>query len=344
MAALGACQSARCSNECELKCGGWGLLAGPQLGHIESVAGCESCLTSTACQQLAKCVADEGCLTSRFCGNACIPLDWACLGNCGYPAATFGYSYPSDAGDVLSNFDLLQQCAGPCQSGSDWSCVPGVTWPLPTSPTISGSIRIVDVNGNPVAGVTVSACTRVDNVCSGLVASATTGADGVATITVIPERPTQFDGYFTFSATGYLPTMLFLYPYLAQSVSTSPAAIGTISLFTLKDLQQGYVIAHVPLDAGLSTLFTFPFDCEGLPAPGVSFSGPPGEPFYYVDNLPTIDASATTAFGSDRGGGFANVDPGALTLSSSVDGGVFSTLQVGARSGGVTYVFVVPTP
>jgi hypothetical protein len=350
MAALGACQSRACSSACGLACGGWGLLPGPQqLKHIESTPGCTDCLASTACAQLAACMADEACLASRFCANACGPFDTTCQGNCGYPFPLPPYTYSVDGGGALSNGALLGQCQSACALGSDWTCLGHVTWPMPQTPTVTVLEMTVDYNSDkPIAGATVSACGAADLGCSAPVATATTGPDGIATLSNITVEPYIAVGYLQVTASGYLPQLVFWQPPTVENTSTSPPTIQTLPLVQQSLIAGEYSFAGIPYDSSLGSLIVSPSDCEGLEAGGVSFTadglGPSAVLFYFYDGVPTTHAQATQLTSLLAAGGFANVTPGMVTVYSHAQGRVFSTQRVLVRGGAMTFALPSPTP
>jgi hypothetical protein len=347
MAAVGACQSRACAPDCGLKCGGWGLLAGPQLAHIESTPGCESCLTSTACNELANCVAHEACLAARFCNNACIQFDGQCVTGCGAPPIDLASPYAVDAGSVLSDQELLTYCAAECQPGTDWSCVGHAAWPSPRAPAITLRIRFEDAETTqPLKGVSGQACAYPDMACSPPIAQGTSGADGIVTFSDVPVQLSPFTGYFHFTLAGYLPTDVVVTPFLAESSSASPAQVATLPMLTMLDNQQLFIQAQIPYDPTLGTILIYPVDCEGIGAPGVSFNGtnlgPKAVPYYVVNGLPTTSVSATVAGPLQPTGGLANVTPGPVRIDAYVGGKIYGTVNARVSAGGIAYAVLVP--
>jgi hypothetical protein len=348
MAAVGACQSKACASACGLKCGGWGLLAGPQLAHIEGTPGCESCLTSTACNDIATCVADKNCLEERFCTNACIQFDGQCAGLCGSPPTDIGSPFAIDAGSVLTDQQLLSYCPDECKPGTDWSCLGHAKWPSATLPAITLRIRLVDGTKTNMAlqGVSGAACLYEDPACSPPIAQGTSDADGVVTLSDVPVNFSSFTGYFHFTLAGYVPVDLIVSPFLAESSSTSPASIGSVTMSPMSTLEDLYALAKVPYDPTLGTIGIYAQDCEGVGAPGVSFTGtnlgPNAVPYYWVNNVPTTSVSTTQPGTYTPLGGLANVQPGAVTIDAHVGGKVYATANARVSPGGIALVIMVP--
>ena len=371
MAALGSCQSRSCTAACGLQCGGWGLLPGPQFAHIEATSGCEGCLTTMACDYLASCVADEGCLKSRFCGNACVPFDWDCQSNCGYPYPSTNLFGNGAGPGVPSNTQLLAgaqadtPCAEPCQSGNDWSCVGSARWPKATS-DVTHRLRISEYPGGmAVAGATVSACALEDDYCvpdgGGLLASSMTLSDGTVSL-AIPESPLSFSGYFELRNSAYATTLLFR-PAPAESSSSSAASYEPQALLSEGEVMALYGQIHVQYDQNLGSIAVIPADCEGIWAPGVTFdplaetgdggcpdSAPDARdvPFYLDANgypQPQCNVRETQRSGRIVGGGFASVPPGRVTITShEPNGSTFNMSTVLVRTDTITVVYAPPTP
>ena len=347
VAALAACQSASCSGACGLACGGWGIVAGPQVPHIESLGGCTSCLTSSAaCAALTACASSEGCVAARLCLRSCVSFDYDCQIGCG---VTLAYTPPSDAGSYLSNTDLLAPCTGPCQPGTDWSCAGIAAWPVAKWPAVDVRFRLVTFGSSePVAGATVKACAKSDNACTSPIGPITTAdADGIVMMSV-PTEPFPFDGYFDVSSPGYAPWLATFYPYLVESTPPLPAATIAQAIVTQSDLAGLCALVGASCDPSLGLIIALPTDCEGVGAPGVSFSGqglgPSARPFYFSNGLPSADASATQG-SSIPLGGFFDVTPGLVILTArDPAGAVVSSVTVQVRAGAVSAMDLVPSP
>jgi hypothetical protein len=350
MASLGACQSRACASACGLTCGGWGLLPGPQLSEIESTAGCQSCLTSTGCAQLAACVGDESCLASRLCANACIPYDLVCQANCGAAPPGVSALLPGDGGVTASNAQLLSSCNDECNAGKDWTCTSNVVWPSASTATITFPLIVYDfASGNPLAGATVTACAKQDGTCAKPIPPSpqTTSGNGLATLE-LPTQPWAFDGYLVLKAPGHLTALFFYYPYPAESGPSAPGKILRVPMVDDALIMSDAQVLGVPYDTSRGEILVAPFDCEGVGAAGVSFTaaplGPAAVPYYFFDNIPTRNRTSTQGSANSDGGGFVNVDPGAVTVESHANGKVVSTITVQVWADAMTIAYQSPTP
>ena len=192
----------------------------------------------------------------------------------------------------------------------------------------------VDIaSGAPPEGLTARACQRLDVDCLTPVTSGVTLADDNALHLQVPRG---FDGFVELTSPASVSTMYFVnQPMLADRVES-------FRLLNRPGLQALATQGGVTLEPELGHLLIRVFDCEGAAASGVQLSNDRGgEPFSFVNGLPSTGADVTTADGL---GGFVNVPPVLVVLQGLKvdDGRVISTPSVSVRSGWFTYGDVEP--
>lgn len=192
----------------------------------------------------------------------------------------------------------------------------------------------VDIaSGVAPEGLTARACQRLDVDCLAPVASGVTLGDDDALHLRVPRG---FDGFVELTSDASVPTMYFVnQPMLADRAESfrllNPPGLRALAM-------QG----GVTLEPELGHLLVRVFDCEGAPASGIQMSNDRGgEPFSFVNGLPSTGADVTTPDGL---GGFVNVPPVLVVLQGLKvdDGRVISTPSVSVRSGWFTYGDVEP--
>jgi hypothetical protein len=192
----------------------------------------------------------------------------------------------------------------------------------------------VDIaSGAPPEGLMARACRRLDVDCLTPVTSGVTLADDNALHLPVPRG---FDGFVELTSPASVSTMYFVnQPMLADRVEA-------FRLLNRPGLQALATQGGVTLDPELGHLLIRVFDCEGAPASGIQLSNDRGgEPFSFVNGLPSTGADVTTADGL---GGFVNVPPVLVVLQGLKvdDGRVVSTPSVSVRSSWFTYGDVEP--
>lgn len=217
-----------------------------------------------------------------------------------------------------------------------WGCLddpePGRADPL--VPTVELALRVFDIVTNePPEGLVGRACGRLDVMCNTpLTPDVSPGPDGALRLQVRQE----FDGYVELRSPSTVSTMFFIDQPLMSDSADEFAIVSTVALAGLA--LQG----NVTLDPSLGHVLVRTFDCEGAPASGVALANNiGGEVFAFVNGLPTVGESVTTANGV---GGFVNVPPTYATLQGIVaaSGREVGTVAVFVRPGWFSYGDVAP--
>jgi hypothetical protein len=343
LGAVDACVARSCASTCGLSCGG--LL--PPIPP-SSASTCSTCIAAQCCTSA------QACAESAQCSSAV-----ECARSQSTPDALYGCEvvrYPGGAALYSTLATCVQEnCTEACEVGSDWSCVGEVSWPQPTSDSITGTLTIVDVasQSQTLPGLSVTACFSVDLECQSPVSPAvTTDANGQAVITVPTTNQggqVGFVGYLKITdPTGtYLPELVFAgFPrtqtgYSPTIVMVSGQTAQEISMFTTGtyDPTSPVVIASVT-------------DCAGAYAPDVSLSvesgdgGSTGAKVYYTSGtgVPDLSASATSTNGTAI---VAGALPGFLIVSThvaAVKAPSVASWEILTRAATVSLVLLTPTP
>jgi hypothetical protein len=339
LAALLRCQATSCSSEsaCSLQCGGF-------FGPAETLsAACTACYVQYGCAQGTWCATQSlACLGSQICTDACNPLDWICLLDC-YA------SHPDDVPDAAWGGDFSvanAQCGSVCGHDDVWRCVGRAEWPAARTTVVTFKVQVVDVvSGAALSGVQLRLCANGDTTCSTPLPTGTTTTDdgGSATITA----PAPFGGYIEATTVGYPAELSYVYPPIAENLS--PDDYVGVQLLSSTYVSTLANAVGVPVDPSRGIVIAGPHDCNGEPAPGVSFEIEPkddaGVVYYLLNGVPTQPPSATATSAPSPLGGFVDVEPGSVTFSATVDGGLVSKVSVSVRPGAVTWLRnLVPTP
>lgn len=217
-----------------------------------------------------------------------------------------------------------------------WACLdepPGASAvALVAQPVLT--LAPVDIaSGAPPEGLTARACQRLDVDClSPVVNGVTLSEDNALHLRV----PRGFDGFVELTSPASVPTMYFV---------NRPMLVDRVESFRLlnpRGLQALAMQGGVTLEPELGHLLIRVFDCEGAPASGIQLSNDRGgEPFSFVNGLPSTGADVTTADGL---GGFVNVPPVLVVLQGLKvdDERVISTPSVSVRQRWFTYGDIEP--
>jgi hypothetical protein len=190
----------------------------------------------------------------------------------------------------------------------------------------------------PLANVPIVACNKLDYTCMQPIATATTGMDGDATMTV----PANFAGYMQQTArTDYVPAMYFmpvLLPEVGKKLSNFPLVPSiafsglAVALGTSVNRERGHAMLIVE-------------DCQGLALAGIKFTSPQADmastAFYVRDQYPTTSATDTPPEGD---GGYANLPEGVIEITASdvKTGLVINTVTMLIRAGAITTAYIRP--
>jgi hypothetical protein len=230
---------------------------------------------------------------------------------------------------------------GRCQ---DRQCLPNPRWRCDPPPQASPSdsrelvLPVIDaLQRAALANVTIVACNKLDYPCMQPMATATTGMDGKARLSV----PANFAGFMQQTErTDYVHSMYFMPALLLDDgvLSNFPliptAAFGglAIALGTNTDPERGHAMLIVE-------------DCGGDALPGIAFTSPQADmattTFYVRDQIPTTSASDTPPEGD---GGYVNLPPGVaeITATEVATGLVINTVTVLIRAGAITTAYIRP--
>lgn len=182
-----------------------------------------------------------------------------------------------------------------------------------------------------VPGVAVQGCNALDVVCSAPISGPVVTSDaGEATIVTYD----NFDGFFQFSASGYVPATLYM-GNLAPGISTfaPPAEILSTAGAGSFSAALGVPIS-LDAGAGVGLVFLQVFDCFDRHAAGVTFTmssvGPDTVLWYGQNAIPSTSARQTDSLGT---GGAVNVPAGSLLVTA--------TLAATGQTVGTRDIFVV---
>jgi hypothetical protein len=228
-----------------------------------------------------------------------------------------------------------------CQGQTDpvWGCA--ATPPPIDAGTGTFHARLTVLAGvtqQPLAGIEAQLCLKLDIDCTAPIASPVfSDANGLVDFVV----DAGFDGYVVLTGSTVAPTLYFFNPPVTAN-SAAPAQVSLLgpSQVTLFAEQVG---ATLLANRGIVILTAV--DCQGNPAPGVSFTVSTGDAmtaaFYTVGTLPTGKAQYTDNSGY---AGLANVPSGvaAVTGTLASDGRALGTLGLLVRGGAITYTQWVP--
>jgi hypothetical protein len=200
---------------------------------------------------------------------------------------------------------------------------------------VTYSVLLRSLLGAPLSDVVARVCQAADIACdTPLGESRGLSADELLTVDV----PLGFAGFLEIEAGGHLPTVFQLrQPVLRATVDTQvlqpiPAAAVT----TLTNLLN---VEFVP-ELGIVSVAVV--DCQGVRAPGATFTNNVGgRSFYFADGVPNVMASATDISGL---GGFLNVPIRLAEFSAELaaDRRVIGTRRALPRAGWLTVIQVRP--
>jgi len=230
--------------------------------------------------------------------------------------------------------------------GLDWSCLvqepaeePEDLVRAPDSNRLVASLRLLSLRtGVAVPGTVVRACAQADVNCTAPLSEFLPAAEGGWVD--VPLYP-GFNGYFEVRSDTALPSLVFLARPLSVETSVDTVPFGLVETDILPSLSAATGSQQDPM---LGLVWLRAFDCQGLPASGVSFNidRAAASPYYFIGDLPSSTAEATGGSGL---GGFVNVQPGIAVVGAAVNDtgralGSSRTLLV--RRGWLSGVRIVP--
>jgi hypothetical protein len=332
VSALNACLASKCETACGLTCGG---VAG-YFSEPDAAAGCQSCLLGTACRDGNACGSSADCDAFVRCSVAAhVPFGADCQG--------------TDAGTTLAakvNADLAGACADACGIGGQWGCVGNVSWPHPTSSTVTLSLVTTDFNAPhpPIANLEVWICGALDLSCGSPLAEGTTDDNGsfVRNVSNQANLGEGLAGYWkVFSSQGYATQLL------SWGVPLSAATFSyASSLVSEATSQAGLTALGIAVDPSLGMISTQAFDCAGNPAAGVEVTTDIGDPNLQIRELYGVTGLKATATDSTGIALFVNVPPGvgSLTATPVAIGKPSSRQSIQVQAGTWSYMPMVVTP
>lgn len=262
---LDVCVVRQCESVCGIGCGI--VTANRDAG---AAVACQACIAGNDCAQAEACARSLECGLVAQCFASCTTLDCK-------EACQVGH----DAGTTLFQSFLTPlegACLRPCEYGEDWSCAGKVSVPVAKTPETVVTLTVTTFQGTLLPGMTVKACTALDLDCTKPLDTATTNAQGVATLTVRGPLPVGdgFAGYFDIAppadpdAAAPPPIVPFL-DFLAYPLSEGAVTI-TATGIAPSDLANFRALAGVsPGDASASgDLVLVAFDCQFELAQGVA--------------------------------------------------------------------------
>jgi hypothetical protein len=251
-----------------------------------------------------------------------------------------------------------------------WGCLGHVMPGMPQSGLVSVSLPFYDlVSMKTRTGVGVRACNRLDVNCDRPVNSTLAVADpmGIARLQV----PSGFDGYgqiievndagtpvvydagsgdagadadasFMPPPGSYIPSVVFFTPPIIRDLD-----YGIVPIFHYDEIDVLAVAQGNTWNRGYGLVFIGTLDCSRKPAAGVTWEpnviDPLQKRFYYVNGLPSEEATATDSTGF---GGLLNAKPGSIIITATLQatGTRVGSATVLVKPGAASYIYLPPTP
>jgi hypothetical protein len=246
-------------------------------------------------------------------------------------------------GAAFANATCMSSICQPLGTTDPLSCVGNVK-PAPSggSGTVSITMSFYDpVTGTRDANIAVRPCGKLDVSCTSPIGpSVKSDASGNATF----DLPSAFDGYLEMTGTDTVPALWYFSPFPTKDGSYN------VGLFSPGSFQNIAKTVGATIDPNAGHAFTFALDCTatyGTFAKGVSFASDKTtsetRSFYLINGLPSTTADRTDPSGI---GGFANLPPGVVTMTSTVaaSGARIGSVSTLIRAGVVTFAPIAPSP
>lgn len=223
-----------------------------------------------------------------------------------------------------------------------WGCLtktekpPAPPVPAANAARIVYSVQVIDfATGELLPGTRVRACGLSDVNCERpITETVEVDSRGFVDLPLFE----NFTGFFEYTGPQIAPYLVYqAEPLPAQSFTDYPfAAISKANVAPLIQL------LGLTEEEGTGIVAIRAFDCQGNPASGVSLSSQSrAVPWYFVDGLPTLDSTATSADGL---GGFVNVPAGVMLMDAKTPSGVSiaGPQSFAVRPGWVSGMFLRP--
>lgn len=224
-----------------------------------------------------------------------------------------------------------------CKTNPTWQCLDEP----PSGESLTGEIhlstRVVSMGAKqPLTGITVALCAKLDVTCLDPQSTFTSGSMGELDIVM----RAGFDGYLKAEGQGLSPT-LFFFPLLYESrdLGSLPMTNPAFSAALFQQLGTAFTG-----DRGVITFSVL--NCARQPAAGVVLTSSTADldtiPFYLVNGLPSRDVKMTDTVGV---GGFVNVPIGTMLLTATLaaEKRKLDLVSVVTRPGYLSMVLIDPT-
>lgn len=203
--------------------------------------------------------------------------------------------------------------------------------PLNTSITWQGRLLSYQ-SGAPIGGASVTACP--DLACASTVSSASSGSDGIVTLT-LSTGTTGFGGYLRVDGPDVAPAIIeFRRPLVWSSFAPS-----TVKLLGADDFDFFASLAGVPYDATTGHVLGRLVDCLGTPLSGGSLESATGTVVYLHNGIPAPDATVGGPGGVALVIGAA---PGEVLLHVERTDQPIGNALAAVEPGRVTYLVIPP--
>ena len=321
---FGSCLATSCATACGFTCGEVAQFFGP-----DAAAGCQACIVENACSVGTACAANPDCLGLCWCTLTGQSEDRNEACGAAHDAGRDAFTAARAAiGGV---------CASPCAFGNQWSCVGHAAPRTQTNPSTTMALSVFDLaTGKPLPGSLVEVCSPLLPPCT-VQSSATTGADGGATVTV----PTsQLPG--SLGATGYLKltgggAMDELFYWVAPlSEPSDSVQVGTLTSVEVSAIAS--VAGVTTIDPTRAAMGLIVSDCNLSSSPGATVTVDPKDSETRVIYSPGAAQSAT-ALATDATGVVAIVN---VPVGPTGEAKVTVTPAGLGRPSTVMSVFVAP--
>jgi hypothetical protein len=199
-----------------------------------------------------------------------------------------------------------------CEPDAVWGCVAVQSAPSNAPGPFLVSTRVTGLlDQQPIAGVHVDLCLKLDVNCSGPVSTTTSDATGAVKVSV----PANFSGYLSLTAPDLVSTRFVFNPTVDHDQEIAPISLSTPFARSALLMQLGAAAEKGDIVATVQ-------DCAGKPASNVQFTIAPasGNPvkYYLVDGFPSVVATATDSYGY---GGISNLEAGTVSLTARLSNG-----------------------
>ncbi len=242
---------------------------------------------------------------------------------------------------VASSCGLGEGCSSELQgdeaelSAEAWACVDSAEPDAELPRTLSVTVPLITVFGQPMPDVPTRLCRRLDPACTQPEAEIVSDAQGLLRL----QLPGDFQGYLEIEAEGFYSQLYFLPSRLEPDTTLRNASMSPVGVIeglgagvgAAPDPERGHIVVTAET-------------CSG-PAEGVTLSAVRADSraivFYVVDGVPSGDLTATTEMGS---GGYLNFPPGiaSLVLSDDATSERLATLALIVRANFITTVAFGP--